>query len=36
MVVLSGDDLYFGERVTDTCSADGRPQALGAYSVVRM
>ena len=36
VVALSGDDLYFGERVTDMCSADGRPQALGAYPVVRL
>lgn len=33
--VMSGDDLSFGERVSDRCTADGRPQALGACPVVR-
>lgn len=36
VVSLAGDDLYFGERVTDMCTEAGRPGALGAYPVVRM
>lgn len=35
VVALLGDDLYFGERITDLCSEAGRPAALGAYPVVR-
>ena len=31
VVALLGDDLYFGERITDLCSKAGRPAALGAY-----
>lgn len=36
VVALTGDDLYFGERITDMCSEAGRPAALGAYPVVRI
>jgi hypothetical protein len=35
VVALSGDDLFFGERITDMCKEEGRPQALGPYPVVR-
>ncbi len=36
VVALTGDELYFGERVTDMCTEAGRPAALGAYPVVRI
>lgn len=36
VVALTGDDLYFGERITDMCTETGRPAALGAYPVVRI
>jgi len=35
VVALDGDDLFFGERVTDMCSEAGRPQALVPFPVVR-
>lgn len=35
VVALAGDDLFFGERVTDMCKLEGRPAALGAYPVSR-
>ena len=36
VVALTGDELYFGERITDMCAEAGRPAALAAYSVVRI
>lgn len=35
VVSLAGDDLYFGQRITDMCSEAGRPTALAAFPVVR-
>ncbi len=35
VVSLDGDDLYFGQRITDMCSEAGRPTALAAFPVVR-
>jgi hypothetical protein len=35
VVALDGDDLYFGERITDMCGEPGRPAALGPFPVVR-
>ncbi|MBA3550445.1 MAG: hypothetical protein H0T76_28550 [Nannocystis sp.] len=35
VVSLAGDDLYFGQRITDMCSEAGRPAALGPFPVVR-
>lgn len=36
IVSLTGDDLYFGARVSDMCSEEGRPTALGPFPVVRI
>lgn len=33
IVLVEGTELFFGERVTDMCSEEGRPAALGAYAV---
>jgi len=35
VVALTGDDLFFGERITDMCTVDGRPTALGPFPVVQ-
>lgn len=35
VVAVDGDELFFGERVTDMCKEDGRPAALGPYPVVK-
>ena len=33
LVGLVGGQLYFGERVTDMCTVEGRPAALGPYGL---
>ncbi|MBK8260818.1 MAG: hypothetical protein IPK80_05705 [Nannocystis sp.] len=35
IVAVVGDDLFFGERITDMCAVAGRPAALNTYPVVR-
>jgi hypothetical protein len=35
VVSVDGDELFFGERVTDMCKEEGRPAALGAYPVIK-
>lgn len=35
LVAVDGDALYFGERITDMCKADGRPAALSSYAVYK-
>jgi len=35
LVSVDGDELYFGQRLTDMCKEDGRPTALAAYPVVK-
>jgi hypothetical protein len=35
IVALTGDDLFFGARVTDMCAPEGRPTALAPFPVVR-
>lgn len=35
VVGVDGDELRFGERVTDMCTEEGRPSALGSYAVTR-
>ena len=35
IVSVDGDDLYFGQRVTDMCKEDGRPTALVEYPVIK-
>ncbi len=35
IVSIDGDELFFGERVTDMCEVAGRPTALNTYPVIR-
>ncbi len=35
IVSVEGDELFFGQRVTNMCEVEGRPTALNAYPVVR-
>ena len=35
VVSVEGDELFFGERITDMCTPAGRPAALNAYAVIR-
>ena len=35
VVSIDGDELYFGERVTDMCKEEGRPAALSPYAVFK-
>lgn len=35
IVKVDGDALYFGERITDMCTPEGRPAALSSYAVYR-
>lgn len=34
VVAVDGDELFFGQRITDMCKEDGRPTALAAFPVV--
>jgi len=35
VVSVRGKELFFGERITDMCKADGRPKKLNTYPVVQ-
>jgi len=35
VVSIDGDELYFGERITDMCKEEGRPAALSSYAVFK-
>lgn len=35
IVAIDGGALFFGERITDMCKEEGRPAALGAYSLAK-
>lgn len=35
IVAVDGDALYFGQRVTDMCKAEGRPTAKAAFAVYK-
>jgi hypothetical protein len=35
VVSVEGDELYFGQRITDMCKEDGRPAALTTYAVYK-
>lgn len=35
IVSVQGDDLFFGQRVTDMCTLEGRPVALNDFAVTR-
>lgn len=35
IVAIDGDQLFFGERVTDMCKPEGRPTALNTYPVIK-
>lgn len=35
VVAIDGDELFFGQRITDMCAEAGRPTALGAFGVLK-
>jgi Adenomatosis polyposis coli down-regulated 1 len=35
IVAIDGGSLWFGERITDMCTAEGRPAALSSYAVLK-